>query len=409
MFNSEDELIEYLNENELAGLDSEYSFSYTELIEKFSAKGMDLHRWWILTPTTWICPCCQRTKREIIRKNKHGYLTGHLHEHHDHMTDFVKDEFTRISQNNDIVIADLLAERFVARTVFAFSAYDNTIICADCNYADARANKIAKAPAAFSFSPSEIKRFILPLPNRDHEIDGNAAITLWQECKETFYLRCSFVRKIAEIGANNRHWYQPSERTAKQTERTARYRINYYGLDKIKPGYPESLLYKSNKFIGDADSWRRKKEPFSSTPPTSGELQHLINLNKERWGKTPDYWCCPVCLRPKLYCVRKSNKGKWTFQLISKYFYDGESEDFYQVIKVCNDCSVTATHIGAEVKSYMGIKILYSSMLISPDELRTVIQAKPYCKHYIDNGNVDSLLPVLKDRVLEGDYYKASS
>ena len=106
-FTSKKELELYLKDNDLAGLDSEYSSLCEELIEKYSAKGMDLNRWWVLTPTDWQCPSCKRQKPQIVRLNKHGYLTGHLHEHHDHMSDFVEAEFTRVSQNKKDVIADL--------------------------------------------------------------------------------------------------------------------------------------------------------------------------------------------------------------------------------------------------------------------------------------------------------------
>lgn len=42
-FKSQEELIEFLKIDELAGLDSEYSYQCSEWMRKFSAKGMDLN------------------------------------------------------------------------------------------------------------------------------------------------------------------------------------------------------------------------------------------------------------------------------------------------------------------------------------------------------------------------------
>lgn len=402
-FHSEDELVSFLKEKDLQGLDSEYSILCSELIEKYSAKGMDLNRWWVFTPTNWECPSCGRLKSEIVRLNKHGYLSGHLHEHHDHMSDFVNDEFTRISQNRSLVIADLKAERFVKRTAFAFSAYDNTIICSDCNSADAKAKKITKSPKEFSFSPDEIRKFIIIAPNQEHKINESVAMKVWEESKETFTIRCNFVKQIAELAASNTHWYQTSENTARQVERAAEYYMDYYGLKDINHVNPEGLLYKSNKFSGEKDSWRRNQKVRENKPPTKGEIQHLINLDNGLWEKTPDSWACPICMRSKLECVRKSNAGQWKFLLCtSKVFYSHESQDHCQYQKVCNDCNTTATHIGSEAESIANIKLSFSSASITPQELGKVIISTPHSKHMVNNDAVDNLMVVLADRILSG-------
>jgi len=224
-FDTEEELLEFIQDNELWGLDSEYSGRSQALVKKHGAKGMDLNHWWVITPESWICPSCQRGKPDIVRVNKHGYLTGHLHEHHDHMSDFVEKEFTRISESKDIVVADLMAKRFVTRTAFALSAYDNTVLCSDCNAADAKAKSLLGAPGEFSFSPGDIAQFIQVHPNREHGINVEVARQVWNDNKETFKIRKNLVRQIAEIGASNRHWYQPSKITAKIIQRRGEFHI----------------------------------------------------------------------------------------------------------------------------------------------------------------------------------------
>lgn len=78
---------------DLNGIDSEYTFSTRNLVAHFKAQGAHLNKWWVMTPVDWICPCCKRRKSEIVRLNKHNYLTCQLHEHHDHMKEVVKSIF----------------------------------------------------------------------------------------------------------------------------------------------------------------------------------------------------------------------------------------------------------------------------------------------------------------------------
>ncbi|WP_186374350.1 hypothetical protein, partial [Yersinia similis] len=405
-YKTQEDLIGFLKDNELVGLDSEYSYKCIEWIQRFSAKGMDLNSWWVLTPSTWRCPSCDREKKEIIRLNKHGYLTGHLHEHHDHMKDFVESEFSEFAHNNSHANADLLGARFVERTAFALSAYDNTVVCSDCNNADVKAKKLVFAPAQFSFSPEQIKQFIITEPNLDHQINDVAVMKVWGECKQTFELRCLFVKKFAALGATNTHWYQPSIQTARQTYRIGSALLKHHGLSDIKPNAPEKLLYKTSKFAGEKSSWRMNRLRSITIAPSEGELQHLINMKKAQWEKVADDWYCPVCQRLKIECVRKSNKGNWDFSLsTSKKLYDVYSPNFVQNTTVCNDCSTTATHIGSEIMSRVGENIAYGSALVSVDELCSVISSVPHGKHEINNFVAEKLLSILEERYWSGDFY----
>lgn len=88
------------------------------------------------------------------------------------------------------------------------SAYDNAIICDDCNTADPKAKGAVGTHRDFSYSPQEIKRFVRPRPNVPHEIDVEEAARIWQANEETFALRLKIVERIAGIAATNTHWYQ---------------------------------------------------------------------------------------------------------------------------------------------------------------------------------------------------------
>lgn len=385
-FKSKEDLYEYLENNDLSGLDSEFSYRSRLLTEVFDAKGVDFNSWWIKTKVDWQCPSCARYKEEIVRINQHGDLTGHTHEHHDHVADVVEKQFIKISESKEKVVANLLSERFIERTAYALAAYDNTLICSDCNNADAKAKKAINAPADFSFSPAEIKSFIIVKPNQEHEICIESASKSWSECEAIFRLRMELVNQVAALAASNEHWYQPSEVTAKQQERFANHYFSYYGLKELDI-FPEQLLYKSNKYTGSSDSWRvKRKLQKDKRPPTDGQLQHLAQLRGHNWNRLDDGWCCSGCDRTKLECVRKSNSNEWSFIVsTSKKLSNG-------IFALCNDCQTTATHFGKEIIEKTKQQVDFPSEVMSLSELKSIVQPTIHNKHNINNDVANNIL-----------------
>lgn len=106
-----DEFRNSLSERDLKGLDSEFTYSTRKLVTLFNADGAHLNRWWVLTPVEWSCPCCRRSKSQIVRLNKNNYLTCQLHEHHDHMEEVVRTLFEKYSTSKKQQVADELSER----------------------------------------------------------------------------------------------------------------------------------------------------------------------------------------------------------------------------------------------------------------------------------------------------------
>lgn len=104
----------------------------------------------------WRCPGCYPTKYQLMRWAKRfpkspnsfmGWVVG-LHQHHDH---------------------GLGPARFPV-----------TLMCEQCNSADAAAKRALKLPENFSFSPAEIRRFVLGSPHGWHLINYAAAQQLYQ-------------------------------------------------------------------------------------------------------------------------------------------------------------------------------------------------------------------------------------
>lgn len=403
-FSSKEELITYLESCELIGLDSEWSQQSRELVKSFKAKEIDVNRWWVLTGVDWHCPCCRRSKPEIVRMNRHGHLIGEIHEHHDHVIDAVRAEFTKASENLPKILADQSAKKFYKRIAFGFSAYDNTLVCSDCNAADAEAKKLLNFPfgSYFSFSPQEISEFILVFPNQPHEISIRHAEAAWLAAQPIFNKRIELIKHIAHLAATDAHWYQPSEKTAKQEERHGELMFKHYGLATVSPSGPEGLLYNTNKHQGSPDSWRRKTN-FPDPVPTEGQVRHMVALEYSNFDEHPDNWQCPVCGRNKFDCIRKTNKGKWSFNVVQRKIYeDGKSRlDF----EMCKDCSDVSTNIGMEIKKRSGrLKNRVLSNLISREYLQRIIQPQHHCKHNIQNKIADDIVGELVEIAVQGGF-----
>ncbi len=402
-FKSEEELYKYLKEHNLYGLDSEYSLYTKELKKQFNANDVHFCKWWVMTPINWKCPVCKRDKSQIVKLNKHNDLSGQLHEHHDHMKDLVKKRFQELSSSKEKVVADKLAEKFAVRLSFAFAAYDNTIICSDCNSADMEAKKLINSHKYFSFAPSDIAEFIIANNNSEHHIDEKKAKKIWEQQKEIFNIRMEFLDKVADLAAENTHWYKPSETTAKQTERLANIHLEHHGLKKLNRGYPEDLLYKTNKYTGNPTAWRYKPKVLNASFPSNGDIEHMTKLNGKHWNKHDDDWVCPACRRLKKDCVQKSNKGSWFFTTVNKSFLEKNNINWSGSIDICSECDKVVTLIKKEVD--LTQKLVNSGhWFLKIDELKQIVNPSKHNSHTIENNYFEKLLPTLNKRMDEEEW-----
>lgn len=396
---TESEFTDSLKGRNLEGIDSEFTLSTQTLVRTFEAEGAHLNRWWVMTPFTWQCPCCQRSKEQIVRLNKNRYLTCQLHEHHDHMKDVVKELFENFSIKQNIIVADELSEKFAIKTAFSLSAYDNTVVCFDCNKADADAKKIVKAHKYFSFSPKQISEFLIVTPNEEHKIDPSKAHNVWKEAKPIFEIRLQMAENFARIAAEKKDWYQPSENTARNIERRARWQFERNGVTKFNKYEPERVLYTPEPFKGKNSSWREKFNPQSPTKPTSKQLEHLASTRGKYWNRYDTSWRCPCCNRDKLSCVRPSKKNPWILEIKSGSMFDiADFEVNHHAEPVCADCLDSALNLGREVIKETGAEISFPSSVISLEELKEFIIIRPHSKHNHVNEKINAMMPLLMER-----------
>jgi len=363
------------------------------LVERFSAIGVDMTSLWAFTPKEWICPGCGRSKPDLVRLNAHGELMCRLVDHHDHMKDLLVDEFRKISSSLDVVVADETAEAFAKRSATMVSVHDNTVICNDCNAADPEAKKAARTHRNFSFSAAEIRQFVLPKPNRSHAIDPVIACEIWKRNSENFNLRLKIIKRIAEIAATNKHWYQ-EVRLADQPEHI--YKIarsiaaswRAHGAQELLTGPPRTPP------ASDPSAWRRKAVPPSKTP-TQGEVDHVARVScVSTWAKVTDDWSCPGCHRCKAQTVRPSKQFPWAFVLSSRQIACASAKFGTASEIICSDCGLAAVALGKEVLALAGFPSTNQrpSTLISTEILNQIVIAKSHSRHRFNNALADLIV-----------------
>jgi rubredoxin len=122
-------------------------------------QGSHCKQKWAALADTWLCPGCNRSKRQIM-EYKPGIGEGRvktpvawrsaLHTHHDHRAD-----------------------------IGLISRFAPVIICGACNRADGEAKRRLKLPEWFSFAPREIAYFVQPVINGLHALDLGRAREVW--------------------------------------------------------------------------------------------------------------------------------------------------------------------------------------------------------------------------------------
>lgn len=141
--------------------------------EEFSAfDGAHCRNIYRALPENWQCPGCTRTKYQILRwttlfphipaARRPGWAGGY-HTHHDHA--------------GDRYLWTKSPSWFVPR-------FEPTVVCEQCNSADASAKRKLKLPKDFSFSPTEIRQFVIPHAHGKHLINYYVAKAIFEELSE---------------------------------------------------------------------------------------------------------------------------------------------------------------------------------------------------------------------------------
>ena len=374
-----------------------------ELMQIFGAKGVDMTSWWAWTEPDWICSGCGRSKRELVRLNQKGQLMCRLVEHHDHMQDLLLKRFQEVSAAQDRVVADEFAERFAKRSAQMVSAYDNTIVCNDCNNADALGKASAGAHPDFSFSPGELRRFVIAKAGAPHSIDKNTAKAVWKEQEQTFQLRLRIIDRIARIAATNSHWFQPGDPAGspRRVETSARRIVTLMGAHASV--LDDLFGPKRSNRNTDATAWRHRKYPAAAKRPTPGDIDHVAKVVAPRlWSAVPDDWTCPGCGRAKAEIVRPSGGNAWSFPIASKYLRSSDMGKGTQH-ELCGDCGWTVERIRTEVEAVSCVSEGRKFMLMGLADITAIAIPQPHARHNFDNVKAEQLIARLAREIQRTD------
>lgn len=393
-------LIDDLASGLITSLDGVMSPTSLAIQERLGTNGFHMVSWWAMTSQDWTCPGCGRGKLDIARRNNQGEAMCHLHEHHDHMKEVLERKFNEMAIMKRVVVADDVCQDFAKRSASMIVAYEPTVVCADCNNADTLAKRLVSTPADFSFSPQEIRQFVKPEPNEIHEIDREIARAIWDGQRKTFELRMRIAERIAEIAANNEHWYQAAHymTSAKAIEAHSSVLVKRFSSDVFV--IPTLCGSRKNVQKKGASEWRLKKYPPCKAPPSVQEIDLMRNTSAaHRWARTHDAWSCEVCRRGKLETVTRNQTKKWVFHPGQSYFF-GKSEG--EVTRtICEECRHVAVMLGKELALRTGLDGTKFIRWITPDEMEQLIIPQPHARHNIDNVYAEQLIQTLSARIEE--------
>ncbi len=296
--------------------DGRWSLQTHQLLQDNATTRLSLNDNWAGTPQNWFCPVCSRYKVQLVRLSTQGVLLCRLHWHHDHLRDcgekilrrrvpLLDDSSARAVQFSAVAACKTSAERFHER-----------LVCEDCNTADGRAKALLKGAIHpdFSFSPSEIARFIVVAANKPHEVDPEKARAIWDQVTDDVEDRLAFMGHLAERVTSGRHVregsnYRPNETLALLADCMA------------AQSDPASSVYSFQRAFSER-STRDHAAGTSSRPkarrrvriPTEADLAAFNATHyadSHWWAGGPD-WTCACCDRTRLQMLRISNAGEWT-------------------------------------------------------------------------------------------------
>lgn len=391
--------IESIENGSFIYLDGVMSPQTRQLVKAHGAVRADMTMWWAYTSQDWTCPACQRTKSEIVRLNTKNELMCRLVEHHDHMQDLLIKRFIAISVSRNEVVADESAERFAKRSTSMVSSYDNTIICEDCNAADANAKKAAGADKYFSYAPSEIGKFVIASPNVSHKIDPKIALEIWNESAETFRLRLKIIDRIAEIAASNTHWFQETK-LLNRPEFILRTAQSYTSVKQAYGALDLLCGPKKQQTARAPSHWRHVKNKPSTSAPTQSEINHVARVScAPQWQLVTDDWVCPGCRRTKIETIRASNQFEWSFSVRDRWYFDSNAKWNKSRTYLCNDCILAATGLRKEIVATSETSADQVQQFVSVEDIKRIVIGRPHSRHLFNNKEADKVIAEIIERI----------
>lgn len=393
-------LAEDVNSGFVTAIDGVDSPTSREMRAHHSASDFEMNSNWMKSSQSWTCPCCSRSKFQISRLGKKRQIVAKLVVHHDHMGEAMQEAFHEAFVSSGMKEAQVAGNRLVEHIGVAFAAYEETLICEDCNNADTEAKKQIKSPKYFSFSVRQIKQFIRSQSHSAHTVDALKANEIWQRAKSAYDLRMQLIQAVAQAAATDAHWYEPYERDAKPVpilgQRSES--LDDYIHKWVSTGELFRLLGPKYRVSEpNLSRWRLETKPPGKPLPENFLAMLRSEKSKARmWDSLPDNWVCPVCARHKNQIVSVDDSGRILLALAAinvKRCWDG-------VTTMCAQCRSTLTSLKAEVSKLAGVELQDIYSVLPPTELSGIIIGRPHSSHQIKAKEATVLVSVIVRRLL---------
>lgn len=389
---AQEALIESIRAGDVTSLDGTMSPLSSRIAAHHGVSTFEMNSNWAGTAQSWTCPCCDRSKYQISRTGNKGQILAKLVIHHDHMGEAMTAAFHDAFKAAGTKVEQINGLRLVEHMGHAFAAYDEVLVCEDCNNADAEAKKAVNAPRYFSFSLGQIQRFIIAGDHRAHQVDSAQARTVWQEAKAAYTLRIRLINAVAQAAATDTHWYEPH---ARGTEPIPVFGIGRVHIEPQIPKwiYSDPLLKALSASIKvstpNLSRWRLTTPKSGQKPPEN----YVAMLRSEEvygryWDSLPHDWQCPICQRRKHEQVYIGGQGKVIFALKETV----GKERWIDCKFICNHCGSTLMSLKREGVDRAKKEMRSSYSFVAPEELRVIILARPHSAHAIDKEKAEDLL-----------------
>lgn len=354
-----------LTDEQLEGLygdrDGPWSAAVKAALRRFDTDKLDLDDNWASRPPDWECPACGRHKPDLMRMSGSGVLLARLDVHHDHLTDYFKTILHakhgpqwRVAIPPDSAHIEKLGSQLVAR-------FEPSTVCSDCNSADGAVKaRHRDIPRSFSFRPSEIRRFVRPRPNAEHEIDHDLAYSLFVEVRSDFERRVALIDTLAGILLAGDMTVEPGNLPSPLAGNPMGilHQLHSWflrGCDLSATIHRDLAEFEARSVSRDGVASNPKKKPRIVARPTEAEIAEYDGGGAaDLWRAAPADWQCPACGRNRGDILRRSNNRKrpWAGKLVRHTEFiliDGSAEDEEFVVDpyvdrhelhlVCLDCS----------------------------------------------------------------------
>lgn len=392
---------------DLTTLDSAESPLARRLQTHHATHVMEMNSNWLGSSQDWVCPCCGRSKFAVTRKGQTGQILCKLVIHHDHMGEALEASFGEAFAEAGTTTPQETGRQLIERIGTAFAAYEEVLVCEDCNNADTTASKIAQTGPHFSFSPSQIRSFITVADHRPHSVSPAGARAAWESARPAYELRMKLIRAVGRAAATDAHWYEPSRRgqlavpvfnyAPAKHERVSDF---YIGQWLSLGSWVDAVDTKPTTGPRTLHRWRTEsKKAAQSVPDNYVAILRSEPNKRESWDHLPESWQCPICRRGKHAVVYAGSKGKMNFG-VNRERAPG-NWDHCPIF--CCHCKNTLMQLKFEVVQAIGRPIQNSYQFVSPEELASIVIGVPHAPNQIRQIEAQALFEKIVNRQSRGD------